>query len=79
MNITITITKRENEILESYLGIGKVQEWLQHCIDNKIRKRLDAVIIEQTNLNPEKLAKAEKIEAIKSVALPTRNQRTKGV
>ena len=79
MNITVTITDQEYEILESYLGVGMVQPWLQHCIDNKCRQRTDAAILEQTNLNPKRLTQEEKITELLKIKLPTRIERDSSV
>lgn len=72
MNITVTITKDENDILESYLGVGMVQPWLQHCLDNKIRQRVDAAILEYTDMNPKKMDKAGKMAKLTEVELKKR-------
>lgn len=72
MDIIITITEEEKRILESVMGVGTIQGWLQHAIDNKIRKRTDAYILELTNLNPKKLTRKEKLVELSKVELPTR-------
>jgi len=72
MNITCTITEEEKNILESYLGVGKIQPWLQHCLDNKIRQRLDAAINEYTAFNPKKMTKEEKLTTLSGIELSQR-------
>ncbi|GAG77607.1 unnamed protein product, partial [marine sediment metagenome] len=37
IKITLTITKDEKRVLDSWLGVDKIQGWLQHALDNKIR------------------------------------------
>ena len=73
--ITVQIEDKEYEILESWLGVGEVEPWLQHAIDNKARQRTDASIIEHTDRNPKKLSKQEKLDLLKDVQLPTREER----
>ena len=75
MNITLTISDDEKKVLDSWLGVDKIQEWLQHALDNKIRQRVDASILESTDRNPKKLSKEAKFELLKAVALPTREER----
>jgi hypothetical protein len=74
MNITCTITNEENDILESYLGGGIVQPWLQHCLDNKIRQRVDAAVLEYTDMNPKKMDKAAKMSKLSGVILKQREE-----
>jgi hypothetical protein len=75
MDIITVITSEEKRVLDSWLGENKIQEWLRQAIDNKIRQRLDATILEVTDRNPEKLTRAEKFTLIKGVVLPTREER----
>jgi len=78
MNITLTITDDEKKVLDSWLGIDKIQGWLQHALNNKIRQRIDASIIESTDRNPEKISKEDKLELLKDIVLLTRIERDKG-
>ncbi|TET76171.1 MAG: hypothetical protein E3J43_07250 [Candidatus Heimdallarchaeota archaeon] len=75
MDIIITITDEEKRILESWLGTGQIQPWLQDAIDNKIRQRVDASILEETDRNPKKMTKANKLLVLKDIVLPTRIER----
>ena len=75
MDITVTIPDEGKRILESWLGVGQIQPWLQHAIDNKLRQRLDASILEHTDKNPKKLTDADKLVALKDVVLPIRDER----
>jgi len=77
MDIIVTLTNEEFEILESWLGIGMIQPWLQHAIDNKLRKRVDASILEHTDKNPAKLTLDEKLIILESIQLPTKEERDK--
>jgi len=77
MNITVTILDKEFEILESWLGEGQVQPWIQHALNNKVRQRIDASIMESTDRNPNKLDVAAKLDLLKGVVLPTHEQRNK--
>ena len=78
MDIICTITNEENKVLESWLGVGQIQPWLQHAIDNKLRQRLDATIVEVTDKNPAKLSQGDKLLALKDVVLPTKEERDIG-
>ena len=73
--IQITISDKEYEILESWLGVGQVEVWLQHAIDNKCRQRTDASVLEHTDRNPMKLDKQSKLDLLATVQLPTREDR----
>ena len=75
MDITVTLTDDEHAILESWLGVGEVQGWIQHALDNKIRQRVDESVLECTYLNPKKLTYEEKLEELGKVVLPTRESR----
>ena len=75
MDITVTITDQEYDILESYLGVGMVQPWLQHALDNKIRQRVDAAVLEYTDKNPKKMSHEQKLNDLSKVTLPTREDR----
>ena len=75
MNITVTIPDEGKEILESWLGVGQIQPWLQHAIDNKLRQRMDASILEHTDKNPKKLTEIEKFAELGKVELPAREER----
>jgi len=75
MEIIVKCDDYSYAVLESWLGTGKVEEWLQQCLDNKIRTRIDASILEHTNLNPKKMKIEEKINELKKVSLPTREER----
>ena len=73
MDIICTITNEENKVLESWLGVGQIQPWLQHALDNKLRQRLDATIVEVTDKNPAKLSQEDKLPALKNITLPVRD------
>lgn len=75
MNIIITITQEEKAVLDSWLGVDKIQEWLQHALDNKIRQRVDASILESTNLNPKKLSKVDKLAELAKIELKRKEDR----
>lgn len=75
MDIVVTITEDEKKVLDSWLGEGKIQEWLQHALNNKIRQRIDASVLETTDRNPKKLSKETKLKLLKNIALPTREER----
>jgi len=73
--IQVQIEDKEYEVLESWLGVGQVEAWLQHAINNKARKRVDASILGHTDRNPKKLDKVEKLNLLKSVQLPSKEER----
>jgi len=64
MDITINITEQEKTILESWLGVGQIEAWLQHAINNQIRKAADEVILQQTKFNPKKMTIEDKLTAL---------------
>ena len=72
MDIICTLTKEEHDVLEAVLGVGAVQLWLQHALDNKIRQRVNASVLEYTDFNPSKLDKAGKMEKLAGVKLKQR-------
>jgi hypothetical protein len=75
MELIVNITDEEYAVLESWLGVGMVEPWLQHALDNKIRQRVDATILEVTEFNPQKLNQGEKLLKLVGVKLPTRKER----
>ena len=75
MEIIISISDEGKRILESWLGVDQIQPWIQHAINNKLRQRLDASILEHTDKNPSKLEEADKLLALKDVELLTREER----
>jgi hypothetical protein len=75
MDITVTIPDDGVRVLESWLGVGQIQPWLQHALNNKLRQRLDASVLEYTDKNPKKLDEVAKMLVLKSVKLPTREER----
>jgi len=77
MDITVTITDQEAQILESWLGSGMIQKWLQDAINNKVRQRVDASILESTSFNPKKMKHEDKLKELNKVDLPARDDRSK--
>lgn len=75
MDITVTIPDEGVKILNSWLGVGEIQAWVQHAINNKLRKRIDASILEETDKNPQKLEQDAKLLILKAVVLPTKEER----
>ena len=75
MDITVTILDDGIKVLESWLGKGKIQTWLQDALDNKLRTRIDASIIECTPFNPNALTIQDKLLKLSKVKLPTREER----
>jgi hypothetical protein len=72
MNITVTISDDGYAVLESWLGKGKVQVWLQNAINNKLRQRLDASVLEKTDKNPSKLSVEQKYTELSKIAQVTK-------
>jgi len=70
--IEVRIENLEYDILESWLGVGQVELWLQQALDNKIRQRVDASVLEHTDRNPKKLSKETKLVLLAKAKLPTR-------
>jgi len=75
MDIIVTLTEGEFDILESWLGVGEVQPWIQHALDNKIGQRVDATVEELTEFNANKLNKEQKLNILRGVKLKTRKER----
>jgi len=75
LNILVTITEDEKRVLDSWLGEDKIQEWLQHALDNKIRQRVDASIMELTDRNPKKMDRQAKLDLLATIQLPIRAER----
>ena len=75
MEITVTIPDEGKRVLESWLGVDQIQPWVQHAINNKLRRRIDASVEEHTDKNPKKMIEADKLLALKNVILPTREER----
>ena len=75
VNITVSIKQKEFEILESWLGVGQVQPWLQHAIDEKCRLRIDASISEHSVFNPSKIDKQAKLDLLKDIKLSSQEER----
>ena len=67
MDITFTISKEEHDVLESWMGVGAVEGWLQHALDNRIRKLLDHKILTDSDMNPKKMDKVDKLLEIKRI------------
>lgn len=76
MNIILTVTNEEKRILDSWLGVDEIQNWIQHALANKIRQRIDASILESTDRNPKKLSQADKLLLLKDVVLPDKASRS---
>ena len=75
MNITLTITEDEKKVLDSWLGVDKIQGWLQHALDNKIRQRVDASVLEVTDRNPSKLTNEQMFALLNYIVLPLKVER----
>jgi len=75
ISIQVQIKTQEKKILESWLGKDMIQPWLQHALNNKIRQRVDASIVEASNLNPSKMNISEKLAVLDTLTLPTREER----
>ena len=75
MDITITISDKAMEVLNSWLGEGGIEDWLNNSVTNKIRRRLNATVLEMTDRNPKKLTRAEKFALLDGLTLPTRAER----
>jgi len=73
MDIIITITDREKEILEHFLGENEIQSWLQHAIDNKLRQRVDACVLQYTDYNPSKMSMESKMSTLSGIDFPPRS------
>jgi hypothetical protein len=75
MNIIVTLTEDERAVLDSWLGVGQITAWVQHALNNKVRRRTDASILEVTDRNPKKMSMAAKLALLKKYKLPTRKER----
>lgn len=75
MDITVTLPDNGKKVLDSWLGADEMQAWLQHAAENKLRQRVDASIIEETDKNPQKIDQTDKLTLLEDVKLPTREER----
>lgn len=75
MDIIVTIPDEGKRVIESWLGEGQIQPWVQNAISNKLRQRIDASILEHTDRNPKKMIEADKLLILKDVVLLTRKER----
>lgn len=72
MQIIINITDDEQRILEHWLGEGGIEPWVRHALENKIRQRVDAAVLEYTDMNPKKMSKTDKLNELSKITLPVR-------
>lgn len=79
LTISVEIPKKGEKVLKSWLGEDGPELWLQHAIDNKLRQRVDASIIEHTDKNPAKLTLDEKLIILEAIQLPTKEERDKPI
>lgn len=79
IKLTVEIPKKGEKVLKSWLGEDGLRPWIQHAIDNKLRQRVDASIIEHTDKNPAKLTPDEKLIILEAIQLPTKEERDKDV
>ncbi len=78
MKVTVTIPDDGVKVLDSWLGEDQIEIWVQHAVDNKLRQRTDACILEETDKNPQKMTMTDKLNALKDVTLPTKANRNHG-
>ena len=72
--ITLTFSDEEWKALE--WDIYNVQEHFQYTCSEKARKTMDTLVKQNSNLNPKKLAKAERKSIIQGLNLETAKERT---
>ena len=72
-DITVTMTQEEFDLLEEKFGIGSTGKWLRETLDHKIDMRVNQSILDLTAYNPLKLSKADKLDKLKDVTLPVRD------
>ena len=70
---SIIITNKEEKVLRSWLE--DPQQWLEDAFNNKIRQRIDASVLEETNFNPKKMSHDDKLAELEKVVLPTKKER----
>lgn len=75
MQIILKVTDEEKRVLDSWLGVDEIVGWIEHALENKIRQRIDASVLEVTDFNPKKLTKTEKLLLLRDIVLPTREER----
>ena len=68
-SIIFDITQTEHDVLRT--DIFDLTEWAQNALQNKARKLIDSLILENTSLNPSKLSPKEKDELIDDMVLTT--------
>ena len=61
-DITVTVTNAQYKAISHF--IPNPQKWVEDALRNKIIRCMERAVVEFTNLNPEKLTNAEKIDII---------------
>jgi len=75
IKIEIEITQEEWDAVHSY--IESIEAWTVAAIREKVRKRVDAVVEEQTGMIAYRKTQAEKIDLLKNIKIPTKAEREK--
>lgn len=65
--IIFDITQTEHDVLRT--DIVDITEWAQNALQNKARKLIDRLILENTTINPSKITPQEKAELIDAMVL----------
>ena len=75
---TVTVTEAQNRVLkDEMVDAAGVQAWLDNMVQNKARRRIDEVLIRETDKRPDKMTVVEKeaeIDAMDEVKLPVRTR-----
>lgn len=78
MKVSIELTDIEEKVLNAWLGVDGMKDWIQHVGENKLRQRIDASILEWTNLNPKKMTQENKMIELDKITFPTKEERKEG-
>ena len=74
----VEVTEAQDRVLkDEMIDTAGVQAWLDNMVHNKARRRVDEVIMRETDKRPDKMTVAEKeteINAMDEVALPARTR-----
>lgn len=71
--ISVTLTDEEYKAFE--WQVNSPEEWIEHAVNNKIRKSENRMLLELTDKRPDKLTKQERKDLIKNSTLKTKKEK----
>jgi len=73
MNWTITLTPEEEKALLT--DMISIQDWLDNAIHNKARQRIDKIVLEYSDKQPNKIGEAEKLAIVREAIVKSAAER----